>query len=144
MIYFDTSALAKKYFINEKGHGKILKILRANPHKLLSSALTYIEALSALTRRKHEIRDYDEVIITLKDDWDVFSVWAIDDEILTSAADLITHHRLRSADAIHLATALSIRKHMKEPPLFVCNDAELIQAAKKEGLSVIDPAVEDK
>ena len=136
MIYFDTSALAKKYFINEKGHGEILKILKAHPHKLFSSALTYIEALSALTRRKHEIRDYEEAIITLKDDWDVFSVWAIDDEILTSAADLITHHRLRAA--------LSIRKHMKEPPLFVCNDAELAQAAKKEGLSVIDPAAEDK
>lgn len=144
MIYFDTSALAKKYFINEKGHGEILTILKANPNKLFSSALTYIEALSAITRRKHEIRDYDETIITLKDDWDVFSVWGIDDEILTSAADLITLHRLRSADAIHLATALSIRKHMKEPPLFVCNDAELIQAAKKEGLSVVDPAVEDK
>ena len=144
MIYFDTSALAKKYFINEKGHGKILKILKANPHKLFSSALTYIEALSALTRRKHEIRDYDEAIITLKDDWDAFSVWAISDEILTSAAGLITRHRLRSADAIHLATALSIRQHMKETPLFVCNDADLGQAAEKEGLSVVDPAAEEK
>lgn len=144
MIYFDTSALAKKYFINEKGHDKILKILKANPHKLFSSALTYIEALSALTRRKHEIQNYDETIIILKDDWDVFNVWAIDDEILALAADLITHHRLRSADAIHLATALSIRKHMKEPPLFVCNDSDLTQAAKKEGLSIIDPAVEEK
>jgi len=144
MIYLDTSALAKKYFMNEKGHGRIIKILKANPHKLFSSALTYLEALSALTRRKHEIRDYDEAILTLKDDWDAFSVWSIDDEILTSAAGLITRHRLRSADAIHLATALSIRQQMKETPVFVCNDADLGQAAGKEGLSVVDPAVEEK
>ena len=144
MIYLDTSAFAKKYFTSEKGHGKIIEIIKANPHKLFSCALTYIEALSALTRRKHEIRDYDEAIIVLKDDWDAFSVWGIDDEILTSAADLITLHRLRSADAIHLATALSIRRHMKGTPLFVCNDSDLGQAAEKEGLSVFDPTVEEK
>jgi predicted nucleic acid-binding protein len=142
MIYFDTSALAKKYFINETGHGKVLEILKANPNKLFTSSLTYVEALSALTRRKHEIRDCDEAVVALKDDCDAFSVWAIDDEILTSAADLIILHRLRSADAIHLATALSISRHMKGNVFFVCSDRDLWLAAGKEGLSVIDPSVE--
>jgi uncharacterized protein len=144
MIYFDTSAFAKKYFTNETGHGKVLEILKTNPAKLFTSALTYIEALSALTRRKHEIRDYDEAISALRDDWDAFSVWAIDDEILTSAAELITIHRLRSADAVHLATALSISRHMKGSALFVCSDTDLAQAAEEEGLSVIDPTAADK
>ena len=139
MIYLDTSAFVKKYFTNEKGHEQLLNILQSNSNALFCSALTYIEAHSALTRRRGDIRAYEETVKTLRDDWDGFNVWAIDDEVLSSSATLITQHCLRAADAIHLATALNIRKHLKESPLFVCNDSELGTAAKKEGLSIIEP-----
>ena len=51
-------------------------------------------------------------------------------------------HKLRGADAVHLATALATRQDV---PLdsefyFVSSDVALNRAAVAEGLEVIDPA----
>jgi hypothetical protein len=141
LIYLDTSAFVKKYFINEKGRRELIEILKANPQDLFASALTYLEALSALTRRKNEIAEYDKAVGALNDDWDAFTVWLIDEEILKLAAELVMRHRIRAADAIHLATAAIIRRQLKIDVLFVCCDTDLAQSAVNEGFSVIDPTV---
>lgn len=142
MIYFDTSALAKKYLKKEKGRNKVIELLESNPQHLVSSALTNLEITSALTRRQRDISGFDKAIQSFFDDWESFIVWAIDDPLIGSAATLIRTHRLKAADAIHLATACSIRKHIKDKLLFVSSDQELLAAANKEGLLVIDPEAE--
>jgi uncharacterized protein len=139
MIYFDASALAKKYLKKEKGRNKVIELLESNPQHLVSSALTNLEITSALTRRQQDISGFDKTIQSFLDDWESFIVWTIDDPLIGSAATLIRTHRLKAADAIHLATACSIRKHIKDKLLFVSSDRELLAAANKEGLLVIDP-----
>jgi predicted nucleic acid-binding protein len=142
VIYFDTSALAKKYLKKEKGRGKVIELLESNPQHLVSSALTNLEILSALTRRQREISGFDKALQSFSEDWESFIVWTIDDSLIGSAAALIRIHRLKAADAIHLATACSIRKHIKDRLLFVSSDQELLTAADKEGLLVLDPETE--
>ena len=59
----------------------------------------------------------------------------VDDAILQQAADL-EPIRLRSLDAIHLATALSVRPHLEA---FVAYDRRLLTAAENLGLDVASP-----
>ncbi len=143
MIYFDTSALAKKYLKKEHGRGKVVELLESNPQHLVSSALTNLEITSALTRRQREISGFDKAMQSFSDDWESFIVWSIDDTLIASAANLIRLYKLKAADAIHLATACSIKGHIKDRLLFVSSDQELLAAANKEGFLVIDPEAEN-
>lgn len=64
-------------------------------------------------------------------------------QVMDAAADLVWRHRIKGADAIHLAAALEIRASL---PLgiefyFVGTDRQQNAAAKAEGLEVIDPTV---
>ena len=142
MIYFDTSALAKKYLKKEKGRGRTLELLEADPQGLVSSALTHLEVISALTRRQKEIAGFGKAVEAFQDDWEAFIVWSIDGDVINDAVALVVKHRLKAADAIHLATALSIRSHVKDRLVLVSSDRELLAAAKNEGLLAIDPETE--
>ena len=139
MIYFDTSALAKKYLKSEKGRSKVLELLESNPQHLVSSALTQLEVVSALTRRQKEISGFEEAIEAFSNDWEAFIVWTIDDDVIADAISLVRLYRLKSADAIHLATARSVVHHTKDKLLVASSDQELLAAANKEGLLVVDP-----
>jgi predicted nucleic acid-binding protein len=60
----------------------------------------------------------------------------IDDEVLAPAS-AIEPPELRSLDALHLATALSIRDDLGA---FVAYDQRLAEAAERHGLAVLQPA----
>ena len=139
MIYFDTSALAKKYLKSEKGRSKVLELLESNPQHLVSSALTQLEVVSALTRRQKEISGFEEAIEAFNNDWEAFIVWTIDNDVINDAIGLIRLYRLKAADAIHLATARSVVRHTKDRLTVVSSDQELLVTANKEGLLVVDP-----
>ncbi|MDA8239335.1 MAG: hypothetical protein M0Z67_03065 [Nitrospiraceae bacterium] len=55
--------------------------------------------------------------------------------------DLIKAHRLKAADSVYLATAVSIQRHVKECPLLISSGQELLAAESKDGLLVSDPEV---
>jgi predicted nucleic acid-binding protein len=139
MIYFDTSALAKKYLKKEKGRNRVIELLESNPQHIVSSALTNLEVISALTRRQKEISGFEKAVEAFHVDWETFIVWTIDGDVLDEAVDLIRLYRLKAADAIHLATARSVRSHTKDKVLVVSSDRELLEAAVREGLPVMDP-----
>jgi hypothetical protein len=50
---------------------------------------------------------------------------------------LAENHALRSADAIHLASAVTLSKQMGESVMFMCFDGRLARAAGKEELEVV-------
>lgn len=64
------------------------------------------------------------------------SLLRLGDEVLTEAAS-IDPATLRSLDAVHLATALSIRE---EIGVFVTYDQRLAGAAAEQGLVVVQPS----
>lgn len=139
MIYFDTSALAKKYLKKEEGRSKVIGLLESNQERLVSSALTQLEIVSALTRRRKEIAGFEKAVEAFNDDWDAFIVWAIDNEVIEDAIGMIGLYGLKAADAIHLATARNMRNHMKDQMLVVSSDQELLAAAEQEGLPIFNP-----
>ena len=58
------------------------------------------------------------------------------DDVVLEEATALQPAGLRSLDAIHLATALSVRK---EIGAFLAYDDRLAQAAKEQGLPVVQP-----
>jgi predicted nucleic acid-binding protein len=70
--------------------------------------------------------------------WGQVSSVDVDDVLVRSAGDLAERHRLRAADAIHLASAIRIR----EPgAAFVSFDIRLRDAAAAEGFMVLPESV---
>ena len=63
---------------------------------------------------------------------------ALNEEILFLARDLIQRHPLRGFDAVHLASALSLRNALAERIKFVAADRRLLKAAESEKLDVLN------
>lgn len=102
----------------------------ANWDGYVSSTLLAVESIRACARRgsksAKEARGWLEGV----------SLLPLDDPILNKATEL-EPTVLRSLDALHLATALSIRK---EVGVFVTYDERLGRAAEGHGLKVAGPA----
>jgi uncharacterized protein len=95
----------------------------------VSSALLEVEVVIAARRRHPNAPDAARVLLGLVE------LIEIDAGIRQAAANL-TDPGLRSLDAIHLATALSLGERLGT---FVAYDERLIAAARTHGLSVTVP-----
>lgn len=96
----------------------------------VSSALLGVEAVRASARHRGEyVQDAREWLYDI-------ALLPLDDRLLDEASSL-GPPRLRSLDAIHLATALSVRD---EIGLFVTYDQRLASAAGDVGFKVVAPA----
>lgn len=141
MIYFDTSALVKRY-VTEKGSEKLDEMLAGNPFSA-TSKLTYAEILSAFTRRYRE-GEYSKnwllkIIGNFETEIEEFSVVDVKYDLLPIVKQLLLRHDLRGSDAIHLASAIWLKNVLKENITFAASDANLLKAGEKEGLIVINP-----
>ena len=139
--FLDSSALVKGYR-REPGTARVHELLRG-PDPLIIAQLSHLEVSSAIVRRAEETRMSDQEIRTALDELDrevAQSLEAIraDDAIMSSAIRLTRIHRLRAADAIQLASAVSVQGRRTEL-IFVSSDLELNRGAVAEGMSVLDP-----
>jgi uncharacterized protein len=130
IIYVDTSA-AMKLLVEEAESAALadfLETARRGPDTLVASLLLHTELHCAANRRPENVRH--EAVT------DVLSAVALVD---LESGDLTTAPllpgRLRSADAIHLATALRV-----DARAMAVYDAELAAAASAAGLRVLSPA----
>ncbi len=142
MIYLDTSALAKKY-ISEAGSDSINKIINDTPDTPATSKITIPEMLSALNRRSRAGDIPGNKLAELEkafgDDWNCFYIIDFHDELLPIVKRVIKKHFLKAADAVHLSSALWLRKAVKENITFVASDNALLEAAESEMLEALNP-----
>ena len=143
IYYWDTSALIKRYH-RERGSERVDKLfeeIARGESKGVISHLCVLESLSAIVRRKNEIRgDYKKVIKTMLTDYvDNLTIIPIDTDIMAISMRVAVNHGLRSLDAIHLATLLHISGHLNEEIFLISSDRELIKAAKDEGFEILNP-----
>lgn len=68
-----------------------------------------------------------------------FARLMVTDIVVETAAQMVDRHLLRAYDAVQLATCLELKKTVTERVVFVCSDEELLEAAKLERLSTLDP-----
>lgn len=135
-IYLDTSAFVKLY-INEKESADIRAMVNQATEKT-TSLITYVEARSALARRRRE-RSYSKafeqtLVDKLDANWDDYIVFPVTEPLVHQAGELAAKHYLRAYDALHLASALELQTKLKRPVTFAAFDAPLVKAARKEKL----------
>jgi predicted nucleic acid-binding protein len=141
MIYLDSSALVKRY-IEEDGSDKVNALLEERS-VAAASRLAYPEILAAITRR-HKAKEietgaFERIKKAFKFDWASFVVVEFHKEVFQFIDEIIIKYALKGADSVHLASALWLKKAMKEDVVFVASDLELIKAAKAEKLQIFNP-----
>ena len=67
-------------------------------------------------------------------DWKNFLAIHVTAELVQLAGDLAEKHGLRGFDAIHLASAVTLRKKLASPVTFSCYDIRLQNASQREKL----------
>jgi predicted nucleic acid-binding protein len=137
--YFDTSALVKRY-VSEPGSSRVTALLRR--HDFLSSAITLVEAMSGLCRRRQN-GDLSEdkftaVLHRVRSDriqWELVEVGAM---VLSRAEEIVQGRvRLRSLDAIHIASLMTFQGTSGIHIPFVTGDGRQRDAAKQMRLDVV-------
>jgi predicted nucleic acid-binding protein len=151
--YFDASVLVKAY-IWEVGTEDVRQVLRdaraAVPSaRIMTSRIAFAEAMSAVARREsaRQLTPTEAVEIARRLQADFagpvapFVVFDAGRSVIHYAANIARQHRLRALDAIHLATALSVRFNMPSRFGFQFGSADkrLNVAAGHEGLSIFNP-----
>ena len=143
MIYFDSSAMVKRY-LDEKGSYKVNKMLD-EASVVATSILTYPEILSAFIR-KQRMRDipkdaYAEASSALESEWSYFFIIQFSDQLYPTITRIIERYEMKAADSIHLASALWLKHSVKENVSFVSSDTSLLKAAGVEKLPTVNPAL---
>ncbi|HQX87982.1 type II toxin-antitoxin system VapC family toxin [Ornithinibacter sp.] len=127
--YVDTSA-ALKLLVEEAESGELAAVLDAAAHagdRLVASMLLFTELHCAARRRGTGIPISSATTV-------LDGLLLVDVERSDLVAAATSEWGLRSADSIHLATALRI-----EADTMVTYDAELQAAAARTGLTVVAP-----
>ena len=140
MRYYDTSALVKLY-LQEAGSKLVLELLKSG-EKVYTASLTYAEGHAAFSRRTREGRltrqTARRLALRFDKDWESYDVVILGEDVLRLARQMFYRHPLRSADAIHLASALLLARTSPTARWsFVCADGRLCDAAKAEGFQPI-------
>ena len=129
MLYLDSSAIVK-LVAREPETPQLVEAVRADP-EVVSSALAWTEVIRAVRRARGRIARAREVL-------EGIALVPIDDGIIRGAADLAPVG-LRTLDALHIATALSLGKDITS---LVTYDDRLAEAAATAGIEVIAPGTD--
>lgn len=132
-VYFDSSALAKRY-IEEAGTAQVLEWCE-RATELALSVIAVPELISAFCRLKREGKLTGAQYRQLKNDLmiDLMDALVCDTtpEVVQHAVAALESSPLRGMDALHIGAALACRAD-----LFVSADAKQCAAAKALGLKV--------
>ncbi|HEY5265670.1 MAG TPA: type II toxin-antitoxin system VapC family toxin [Acidimicrobiales bacterium] len=130
MIYIDTSALVKLLFDEPESSALTDWLTLKIDIPKVSSDLSTVELLRTCLRIDESLVDDARRLL---EGVDLVPI----DHVIVEQAAVLTPRELRSLDAIHLASALSLIEDLTD---FVAYDARLCSAAAKAGLPVVSPA----
>lgn len=130
-LYVDSSAALKLYLQDEDGGGEAVAAMGSAD--LVASRLTQVEVGRSLARAVRDSRLADRVLDSWAAVWRQHEVIELDEAIADHAIALAAHHGLRSLDAIHLASALTL----SVPLRFATWDRRLWDAARAVGLRTV-------
>lgn len=136
--YFDTSVLVKNY-VQEAGSARARVLLRS--HSFLSSSITPVELMSALTRRKSrgelEVEDLPRILARVQQDRPYWKLLDVSLAVLSQAEELIQKVQMRTLDAIHVASFVTFQSASGMRIPFVTGDTRQRDAATHLGLDVV-------
>jgi predicted nucleic acid-binding protein len=136
ILYLDTSSLVKLYV--EETASADVEGLVVSAEVTGTSLVAYAEARAAFARRFREnafsSKDYNRLRSRFESDWTNFLSIHVTREIVRMAGDLAEKHGLRGFDAVHLASAVTLREKLASPVTFSCYDIRLQNASQREKL----------
>ncbi|MGH2476734.1 MAG: type II toxin-antitoxin system VapC family toxin [Candidatus Limnocylindrales bacterium] len=127
-VYLDSSAFVK-LLVNEAESGPLRSYLAAHDDRLVSSTLLRTESLRAVRHLG------PEALAVIREGLRRVDLIALDDRILDAAGTLAADV-LRTLDAIHLATAVSVGDDLVS---IVTYDRRMVDAARLLGLASASP-----
>jgi hypothetical protein len=130
-VYIDSSALLK-LVLSERETPALRRTLSRWPDRV-SSVLLPIECRRIVLLAAN----LPDVVAKLEQELAAVTIIRLDESVQKLAAR-VGPPRLRSRDAIHLASALSIGDY---PEAFVTYDERLAEAARAAGLNVLTPGI---
>lgn len=144
VLYVDPSALVRAYLPDEPEHELLSQMLFEGSDGVATSELSRVEYASAIHAAARSGRLGDPQGFLARFDAHIgfegrITVLALRPEpILRLACDLVSEHRLRALDAIHLAVATQDGRTLagREELVFVTRDADQAATAQELGLSV--------
>ena len=137
--YFDTSALVKRY-IQERGSQQVRALLRR--HDFLSSAITPVEIVSALCRRRREGDISADVLAALlrriSSDGRQWRLVEVSSAVLERAQELLRGTiPMRALDAIQVASLVTFQAAATMRIPIITADSRQREAATQLGIDVI-------
>lgn len=139
ILFADTSALIKLY-IEENGSAAMAA--KTRDARLALSVLAYAEAYATFARRLRESLltpdEHGRLVERFEYDWQGVIVLPLRPALIGRLPPLVKAHPLRGADAVHLASALSLQQAGLEV-VFAGADERLMNAARLEGLETFHP-----
>lgn len=129
MIYLDTSALVKLVFEEDESAALAEWVAERVEVPKISSDVSIVELLRTCRRIDEAAVGAASLLFGGID------LLPVDRSVIDQAAT-VTPNELRSLDAIHLASALSVKAHLTA---FVAYDSRLCSAALQAGLKVESP-----
>jgi len=146
--YFLEATAFAKLFVREPGTDTLIRLMETvEDNRKLIAASTPLEVYAALRRRERSgaITPHDAAaaleVLRLEAARTVQE--PLNPAVLESARQLLDRTSLRWPDAVQLAAALVAREMFHGTEIiFVSASATLLDAARAEGLQVINPAVE--
>jgi len=127
LVYLDASALVK--LVRSEPESRALLESSEEWAELVTSVVGEIELLRVVRRAGLDSSAADELL-------DQVTLIALDEEVRERASG-VGDPLLRTLDAIHLATAISIAGELDG---FACYDSRLAREAERAGLTVLAPA----
>lgn len=142
IAYFGTSALLKKYF-EEAGSDFVVALFKEKNLIPFTSVITQIESYHCIFRKKSESRLPEKmtrkILRQFDHDMQNFKIVQFGDKIIRDSQKLIRQHVLKTLDAIHIASALQLKRNPKIPIHFVSSDSAQSKFAQKKDLTVLNP-----
>ena len=146
--YFLEATAFAKLFVREPGTDALIRLMESvEDNRKLIAASTPLEVYAALRRRERAggitPEDTAAALEVLRLEAARTVQEPLNPAVLESARQLLDRTRLRWPDALQLAAALVAREMFHGTEIiFVSSSVQLLEAARAEGLQVINPALE--
>ena len=133
-VFFDPSALAKRYLEDEMKSEQIDRLM-FEADSIVVSVICFPEIVSAFARLHREKKltalQYHQCKRSMIEDFSAFQVCQLSPEVINRSIILLEHVELRAMDALHVACAIEAKTS-----LFVSSDKRQLAAAEKFSLKV--------
>jgi uncharacterized protein len=146
--YFLDSTAFAKLFVQEPGTDAIIRLMESTEdNRKLISAGTPLEVYAALKRSERQggisEQDGDSARSILRMEAARMVQQPLNPAVLEAARQLLDRYELRSAECLQLGAAVVAREMFQGMEIiFVSSEPRLLEAAKGEKFSTLDPTLE--